>query len=128
MPPVDSQPHRRTRFGGTGAGGGAGVSFFYYQEKPLEDPLNRVLKRIFDVAVALLVLLGVLPLLSLCVAFMQRLQAPEPLLFLRARGAQRGSEFTMFKYRSFIFASPARRRSVSRRVGQMCGFTLSIVS
>ena len=80
-----------------------GQHFFTTQDEPLEDPLNRLLKRTFDVMVALPVVVLVLPPLSAWVWLMQRVQAPGPLLFSRDRGGQRGTEFTMFKYRSMFY-------------------------
>jgi exopolysaccharide biosynthesis polyprenyl glycosylphosphotransferase len=77
-----------------------GHFFFTLQEEPLEDPLNRVLKRILDIAVALPVVIFILPPLCVWVWFMQRRQAPGPLLYVRSRGGRKGAEFQMLKFRS----------------------------
>jgi hypothetical protein len=55
-----------------------GHHFYTLQEEPLEDPLNRLLKRATDIAISLPVVLFVLPPLALLVAIGQRLQAPGP--------------------------------------------------
>lgn len=78
-----------------------GRPYFALHEEPLEEPLNRVLKRVFDVAVALPVVVLVLPPLALAVALGQRLQSPGPLLHVRPRaGGGPREEFTMLKFRT----------------------------
>jgi lipopolysaccharide/colanic/teichoic acid biosynthesis glycosyltransferase len=87
-----------------------GHYFFTTHEEPLEDPMNRALKRLFDIGVSLPVVLFVLPTLSLLVLLVQRWQAPGPLLFSRIRGGHRGSAFTMLKFRSMKFEAPDANR------------------
>ena len=77
-----------------------GRHFYTLQEEPLEDPLNRLLKRTYDLAIALPMVLVVLPPLSLWVWLMQRAQSPGPLLHVRERRGQRGEVFRMLKFRS----------------------------
>jgi exopolysaccharide biosynthesis polyprenyl glycosylphosphotransferase len=91
-----------------------GHFFFTTQEEPLEDPMNRAMKRLFDIAVSLPVVVLILPPLSICVWVMQRFQAPGPLLFSRNSGGQKGSEFMMLKYRSMIFAAPDARKEAQQ--------------
>ena len=74
--------------------------FLTVHDEPLEDPFNRGIKRLLDIALSLPVVLFVLPPLSLMVWVIQRFQAPGPLFFRRNRGGQRGREFAMLKYRS----------------------------
>jgi lipopolysaccharide/colanic/teichoic acid biosynthesis glycosyltransferase len=71
---------------------------------------------LFDIAVSLPVVVLVLPVLSMLVLIMQRLQSPGPLMFSRARGGQRGSEFTMLKYRSMRFDAPDARLEAKQAV------------
>jgi exopolysaccharide biosynthesis polyprenyl glycosylphosphotransferase len=77
-----------------------GRHFYTLQEEPLEDPLNRLLKRAYDVAVALPVVALGLPPLCLWVWFKQRQQAPGPLFHSRERRGQQGKAFQMLKFRS----------------------------
>ncbi len=81
-----------------------GHTFFSLQEEPLEDPLNRLVKRGFDILLSLPVVLFVLPLLCVWVWIMQRLQAPGTLFFAQQRGGQRRNEFKMLKFRSMYDA------------------------
>ena len=83
-----------------------GRHFYTLQEEPLEDPLNRMLKRVFDLAVALPVGVLVLPPLCVLVMVMQRIQAPGPLFHARVRRGKQGREFCMLKFRS-MYARPS---------------------
>jgi lipopolysaccharide/colanic/teichoic acid biosynthesis glycosyltransferase len=77
-----------------------GRHFYTLQEEPLEDPMNRLLKRAFDVAVSVPVVVFVLPPVCAWVWIMQRIQAPGPLFHARERRGQRGEVFRMLKFRS----------------------------
>jgi lipopolysaccharide/colanic/teichoic acid biosynthesis glycosyltransferase len=83
-----------------------GRHFYTLQEEPLEDPLNRIIKRLFDIAVSLPVVVLMMPPLCAWVAVMQRLQAPGPLLHARVRRGIQGREFCMLKFRS-MYAAPS---------------------
>jgi exopolysaccharide biosynthesis polyprenyl glycosylphosphotransferase len=82
-----------------------GHHFYTLQEEPLEDPLNRILKRIYDIAVSLPVVLFILPFLCVWVWIVQRLQAPGRLFFTQARIGQRGRQFSIYKFRSMYDAN-----------------------
>lgn len=77
-----------------------GHYFFTAQQEPLEDPFNRILKRLFDIAMSLPVVLFLLPPLCAVVWVVQRFQAPGPLFFAKPRGGPRDTEFSMLKFRS----------------------------
>jgi exopolysaccharide biosynthesis polyprenyl glycosylphosphotransferase len=77
-----------------------GRHFYTLQEEPLEDPLNRWLKRAIDLAVAVPIVCFVLPPLGVWVWWMQRRQAPGPLLHVRERCGWQGERFQMLKFRS----------------------------
>jgi exopolysaccharide biosynthesis polyprenyl glycosylphosphotransferase len=82
-----------------------GRHFYTLQEEPLEDPLNRLIKRSFDLAVALPVVVFVLPPLCAWVWLMQRLQARGPLFHVRERRGMQGRTFAMLKFRSMYHAA-----------------------
>jgi len=91
-----------------------GRHFYTLQEEPLEDPLNRVVKRAYDLALALPVVVLVLPLLCAWVWVQQRRQAPGPLFHVRERRGQRGELFRMLKFRS-MYAETADAAAESRQ-------------
>lgn len=83
-----------------------GHHFFTLHHEPLEEPLNRAVKRIFDLGVALPVVVLVLPPLMLVVWMAQRLQSPGPLFHVRVRSGEGRAEFPMLKFRSMHVAPP----------------------
>lgn len=83
--------------------------FYTLQEEPLEDPWNRIVKRTFDIAIALPVVVLVLPPLCLAVAIAQRMQAPGPLFHIRERRGMRGNSFAMLKFRSMYWKNHDER-------------------
>jgi exopolysaccharide biosynthesis polyprenyl glycosylphosphotransferase len=80
--------------------------FFALQEEPLEDPVNRVVKRSFDLALALPVVVVLLPLLCLWVWIVHRWQSPGPLFHTRERCGRKGHEFRMLKFRTMRADEP----------------------
>jgi exopolysaccharide biosynthesis polyprenyl glycosylphosphotransferase len=77
-----------------------GHQFYTLQEEPLEDPFNRILKRAYDVALALPVVLLALPPLIGWVWVMQRMQASGRLFHMQERTGYAHHRFRMLKFRS----------------------------
>jgi exopolysaccharide biosynthesis polyprenyl glycosylphosphotransferase len=77
-----------------------GHTFVTMRQEPLECPINRVTKRIFDVAVSLPIVLFVLPVLSVIVWILHRLQSPGPLFYRQNRTGLVGERFCILKFRS----------------------------
>lgn len=75
-------------------------TFFTFQEEPLENPLNRVMKRSLDLLVSIPVVLLVIPPILLLAMVFHRLQSPGPLFFKQRRGGRRGEPFEIFKIRT----------------------------
>jgi exopolysaccharide biosynthesis polyprenyl glycosylphosphotransferase len=75
-------------------------TFFTLHDEPLQNPVNRMVKRLIDIAVSLPIVLFVLPVLCLWVKIMQARQAPGPLFFRQYRGGFRKERFKIFKFRS----------------------------
>lgn len=81
-----------------------GHHFFTLHAEPLEEPLNRFIKRSFDIVVALPVVVLALPPLMLVVWMAQRMQSPGPLFHVRPRSGAGRTEFPMLKFRSMQVA------------------------
>lgn len=79
-----------------------GYSFMAFQDEPLENPVLRGVKRAMDVALAVPVVVFVLPPLALAVWAMQRRQAPGPLLYRQPRSGRGGCEFMVLKFRTMF--------------------------
>ena len=82
-----------------------GHQFYTLQEEPLEDPFNRMLKRVFDVVLSLPVVVFLLPPLTLIVWLMQRLQAPGPIFHIQERTGYGRHQFRILKFRSMYMAT-----------------------
>ena len=77
-----------------------GFRFIGLREEPLENPLNRSLKRVVDVLIALPVMLIVFPLLTVLVWLAQRLQSPGPLFHVQTRAGMQNRQFPIYKFRT----------------------------
>ncbi|HEX3624659.1 MAG TPA: exopolysaccharide biosynthesis polyprenyl glycosylphosphotransferase [Verrucomicrobiae bacterium] len=77
-----------------------GLRLISLREEPLENPVNRFVKRTIDLAVAIPVVFFILPFTHLLVWRLQRRQSPGPLLFRQQRIGAMGEKFTMLKYRT----------------------------
>src|ERR1700693_6219435 len=77
-----------------------GFRFIGLREEPLENPLNRCLKRAIDIAIALPVMFVVFPLLAVVVFVAQRLQSPGPLFHVQNRAGMQNRQFKIYKFRT----------------------------
>jgi exopolysaccharide biosynthesis polyprenyl glycosylphosphotransferase len=78
----------------------SGVPLIRIQDATI-DPLNAVLKRLFDLALAPLLLLGSLPLMLL-LALIIKLTSKGPIFFQQVRAGLHGKPFIMYKFRSMV--------------------------
>jgi len=88
-----------------------GLDFITTMEEPLEDPMNRLLKRAMDLLVSVLVAGLVFPPLALLVAIFQRFQSPGPLFCLQTRAGMANKPFRILKFRTMHLAP----RSLARQ-------------
>jgi len=77
-----------------------GFHFMEFRREPLECPVGRTIKRMLDLAVALPVVLFVLPPVSLAVWYFQRTQSPGPLFFRQRRTGKYNRPFLIYKFRT----------------------------
>ncbi|MBL9152517.1 MAG: exopolysaccharide biosynthesis polyprenyl glycosylphosphotransferase [Verrucomicrobiales bacterium] len=78
--------------------------------EPLEDPMNRAIKRAFDLVFAGFVSLTVLPPLLVGVWLLHRLVSPGPLLYRQARTGRQGEVFEVYKLRTMhVNDTPGRQ-------------------
>ena len=75
---------------------------------PLEDPLNRVLKRLFDIVFSILCLIPSALLLPFIVWAIKR-QSPGPVFFRQLRTGIDGKDFYCYKFRSMHVNDDADR-------------------
>lgn len=75
------------------------IEIFTTHENPLQNPTNRVIKRMLDIFLSLFFLIPtacMLPIIYIIV----RIQSPGPLFFRQLRTGLDGKDFTMYKFRS----------------------------
>lgn len=76
------------------------TTFFTLGEEPLENPVNRYLKRAFDILFSLPVCILFLPLLIILVRLRQGRESPGPLFFKQLRAGKNGKPFQVIKFRT----------------------------
>ncbi len=77
-----------------------GKDFISLRDEPLEDPVNRIIKRTVDLLMSLPVVLFVLPPLCLVVKIFQSIQSPGPLFYRQTRAGLNNLPFRIFKFRT----------------------------
>jgi exopolysaccharide biosynthesis polyprenyl glycosylphosphotransferase len=77
-----------------------GFRFIALREEPLENPLNRFLKRALDLAISVPVMLIVFPICAAVVWLAQRLQSPGPLFHVQTRAGMQNRQFNIYKFRT----------------------------
>lgn len=77
-----------------------GMRIIGLREEPLESPISRCSKRMLDLAIALPVVLFLLPAVSFVVWLLQCWQSPGPIIFRQERVGMMGQRFMMYKYRT----------------------------
>ena len=75
------------------------MEVFTTYENPLMNPVNKIVKRIFDIVVSLLILSIVLPFMPILWLIIKT-QSPGPLFFKQLRTGLDGQEFYCYKFRS----------------------------
>ncbi|EAS20700.1 putative sugar transferase [Flavobacteria bacterium BBFL7] len=81
---------------------------------PLDDPVNKLAKRSFDIAFSLLIIIGVLSWLIPLVAIIIKLESKGPVFFKQKRNGLDYNEFTCYKFRSMVPNKTADLHQVTR--------------
>lgn len=68
--------------------------------EPLNTPINRFIKRTFDICFSLLFLCTLFPIIYIVVAIMSKLTMPGPVFFKQERTGYDGKNFLCYKFRS----------------------------
>lgn len=89
------------------------IEVFANYASPLEEPLNRLVKRFFDIIVSIIALTFALLLLPI-VAIAIKVQSPGPLLFRQRRTGMDGKDFWCLKFRSMHVNADSDRRQATK--------------
>ena len=90
-----------------------GVEFIGVREEPLEEPINRLIKRGLDLAISIPVVVFVLPPLVLLVAILHRLQSPGPLFYRQTRAGFSRERFRILKFRTMDSKARSGKQATS---------------
>lgn len=83
-------------------------TFFTLDDEPLENPVNRIQKRILDIVISLPVVLFVLPPLTIFVWILQRIQSPGPIFYPQLRSGINKRRFNIWKFRTMHVAAQTK--------------------
>jgi putative colanic acid biosynthesis UDP-glucose lipid carrier transferase len=98
------------------------LSYDYYgktpilslREIPLDDPVNQLAKRAFDILFSLIVIAGILSWLIPIIALLIKLESKGPVFFKQRRNGLDYQEFECYKFRSMVPNKTADVDQVSR--------------
>ena len=98
------------------------MDFQYYGYTPilalrtlsLDSPINMFLKRLLDVVLALIIIIGVLSWLTPILALIINLDNRGPLFFKQLRNGLDGKEFYCYKFRSMAVNTTANKKQASK--------------
>ncbi len=76
------------------------IDLIELREEPLQNVINRLIKRAFDICLSFAVVVCILPPLILLVWILQKMQAPGPLFFKQRRSGLHNNPFIIFKFRT----------------------------
>ena len=70
------------------------------RDEPLQDEMNRMYKRIFDILFSLAVILLVFPIVFLIISIIIKLTSKGPVFFKQVRSGVNNEDFICYKFRS----------------------------
>jgi len=88
--------------------------FIAPRTEPLEDPVNRALKRILDLSLAIPITLFIIPPMAVVVWIVQRIQSPGPLFYRQVRAGIQNRLFRIVKFRTMHVDNPDETRQATR--------------
>ena len=89
----------------------AGLQFLGVISEPLENPWNRLVKRLLDITFSSLALVTAFPVLCLITWIMQHRQSPGPLFYRQSRSGLHNEEFEILKFRTMNLNTDAARQA-----------------
>ena len=82
--------------------------------EPVLDPLQRLIKRIFDLVLSSILLILSLPIMVL-IAIVIKLDSYGPIIFTQKRVGENGRLFNMYKFRTMIHNAEAKQDELTQR-------------
>ncbi|RYY37309.1 MAG: undecaprenyl-phosphate glucose phosphotransferase [Sphingobacteriaceae bacterium] len=82
--------------------------------EPLENILNRAIKRVFDIGFSLFIILFVFSWLFPILALIIKIQSPGPVFFVQARSGRDNKSFNCYKFRSMKVNRDSDKKQATR--------------
>lgn len=82
--------------------------------EPALDPLQRLIKRIFDLLVGNLVFILALPIMAI-IALLIKFDSPGPIIFKQQRAGENGWPFNMYKFRTMVHDAEAQHEQLIQK-------------
>ena len=76
------------------------LPLLYVRKEPLEDVINRIIKRTFDIAVSFLVIVFILSWMVPLLGLLIKLESKGPIIFVQLRSGKDNRPFRCYKFRS----------------------------
>lgn len=83
------------------------MPIFALRDEPLQYPLNRFIKRTFDIIFSLCFLIILFPIIFVVVGTIIKITSPGPIFFKQKRTGKKGKEFYCYKFRTMRVNSQA---------------------
>lgn len=77
-----------------------GIPVIAKRDEPLANPINKIIKRTFDILVSGFFLITIFPWLFIIVGILIKIQSPGPIFFVQARTGLDGKIFNCIKFRT----------------------------
>lgn len=90
------------------------IDIYTTYESPLDNPVNKVMKRGADIILASFFIIVPTALFFIIIYFVLKFQSPGPVLFKQQRTGLDGKAFTMYKFRSMHINSEADNKQATK--------------
>jgi len=91
------------------------------RKEPLESVYNRVIKRLFDIAFSLGVILIIYPVIFPIIAILIKLSSKGPIFFIQKRTGRNNEEFNCYKFRTMTVNQDSDSKQASKNDNRITG-------
>ena len=84
-----------------------------FRKEPLDNPVNRMIKRLFDVVFSSLVLVLIFPWVFIIAALLIKLTSKGPIFFVQTRPGKMNSTFNIYKFRTMVINEESDARQAT---------------
>lgn len=85
-----------------------------FRKEPLAEPLNRIMKKLFDIVFSLTVIVCIFPWLIPILAIAVKMSSPGPVFFKQRRSGEDNHSFTCYKFRTMSVNSLSDKKQATK--------------